>query len=314
VLEERLQRIFAVERHRMDQYGHMLAWCRNWASALSAEALQRGLVPDRVRRFIADFRLAPPSRHMEHWPWPVRIRTLGDFSVEVNGEALTFSGKVPKRLLALLKVIIAFGGKDVPEEKITDALWPDEDGDAAHQSFTTALHRLRKLLGNNDFIVQKEGQASLDPRSCWVDALAFDDLSTQAESVRAGGAESFEDVAMRAASLYSGDFLPPEIGAAWVLPIRARLREHFIYLVGSLGARLEDAHRWEDALALYRRGVEADILTETFYQGLMRCHYQGGRTAEALSVYRRMRELLHESFGLQPSTATEELFRALSSK
>ncbi len=37
------------------------------------------------------------------------------------------SRKAPKKVLALLKAIIAHGGKDVPEQKLIDALWPDEE-------------------------------------------------------------------------------------------------------------------------------------------------------------------------------------------
>jgi hypothetical protein len=46
----------------------------------------------------------------------------------------------------------------------------------------------------------------------------------------------------------------------------------------------------------------------------MRCHHQVGRTPEALEAYRRMRELLVRVHGIQPFPATEELYRALSSK
>ncbi len=69
----------------------------------------------------------------------------------------------------MLKALIAFGGKDVGETRLSDALWPDAEGDAARTSFDTTLHRLRKLIGNDKAIVINEGLLSLDDRKVWTD-------------------------------------------------------------------------------------------------------------------------------------------------
>lgn len=306
-LDDRLNRIFSHERNRMDQYGHMLAWCRGWAAMLAVAAMERGIHVQRALAFIREFGLEAPGPHLEIWPWPVKIRCLGRFSVELDGGPLAFAVKTPKKLLLLLKAIISLGGKEVPERKLADALWPDEDGDTAHQSFNTALHRLRKLLGKNDLIKQREGRISLDPSRVWVDVLAF-------ESQSAGMHESTRAQAMRAINLYRGSFLPDDDDAPWAFATRERLRARYLELVGSAARRFEQEGRHEEALDLYRRGIEADELAETFHQGLMRCHHQVGRTPEALDAYRRMRELLARVHGVPPSPATEELYRQLSSR
>lgn len=305
-LEDRLRRIFAGERHRFDQYGHMLGWCRSWASALSAEALSRGIQPERVCRFIAEFKLDAPSPDIEDWPWKLKLLTLGQFAVLRDGKLLTFDGKVPKKLFALLKNIVALGGFDVPEEKITDALWADQDGDAAHQSFTTALHRLRKLLGDHELIIHREGKLSINRQKVWVDAYAFE-LCSEPEA----GPDHART--LRAIELYRGGFLIHD-DAPWVFATRERLRVHYLRLIDLAARRLEQQEHHEEALHLYRRGIEADELAETFHQGLMRCHHQVGRTPEALAVYGRMREMFVRVRGIQPSPATEELYRKLSGR
>ena len=266
VLDDRLNRIFAHERHRMDQYGHMLAWWRGWAGILAATALERGIQIQRAIAFIRTFGLEAPEQYLETWPWPVKIRSLGPFSVELGAEPLVFAAKTPRKLLGLLKVIIALGSRDVPEHKLIDALWPDEDGDTSHQSFTTALHRLRKLLGDNSLIRQREGRVSLDTNRVWVDALAF-------EALGARDTESDQATPMRAIGLYRGEFLANE-DAPWTFAMREKLRGRYLGLVSSTARRLEQEGRLEEALDLYRRGIEADGLAETFHQGLMRCHHQ----------------------------------------
>ena len=306
VLDNRLNRIFAHERHRMDQYGHMLAWWRGWAAMLAATALERGIQIQRALAFIREFGLEAPEPYLEVWPWPVKIRSLGQFSVELDREPLVFAAKTPRKLLALLKTIIALGSRDVPEQKLADILWPDEDGDTAHQSLTTALHRLRKLLGDKSLIRQRDGRISLDTGRVWVDTLAFEALFV---------ADPAGDHAhsMRVIELYRGEFLAYE-DAPWAYAMREKLRARYLELVSSAARRLERDGHLEEALDLYRRGIEADELAETFHQGLMRCHHQVGRTPEALDAYRRMRELLTRVHGVQPSPATEELYRKLSSR
>jgi len=89
-----------------------------------------------------------PDEHaqvLEDWPWPVKIYTLGRFSLVIEDVAVAFARKALKKPIALLKFIVAAGDRPAPITRALDALWPDE-GDAAQKSFKITLHRLRKLL------------------------------------------------------------------------------------------------------------------------------------------------------------------------
>lgn len=52
-------------------------------------------------------------------------------------------------------------------------------------------------------------------------------------------------------------------------------------------------------------------MAESFYQGLMRCYAASGKPAEALGVYRRLRQTLSVVLGVAPSAASESLHRQL---
>src|SRR3990167_4148966 len=112
---------------------------------------------------------------------PIRIFTLGRFEILREGDSVRFVRKVQRKPLELLKAIISFGGKKVPEDQITDTLWPDAEGDMAHQSFETTLYRLRRLLGNDMVIVLQGGQLTLDDKYCWLDTWAFDQICEKME-------------------------------------------------------------------------------------------------------------------------------------
>lgn len=276
-----------------------LRWYGNALAALLPTALERDIESETARRLIREFNIRPDSDAAERWPWPVKIYTLGRFALLLDDQPITFSRKVPKKTVALLKVLIAMGGLEVDEQRLIDALWPDDEGDAAHRSFNSALHRLRKLLGSNDFIRQRGGALSLDPQRCWVDVLAFERLVE--------GSGDLEE----ALSLYRGGFLADDTDASWAVVRREGLRGKFVRAAETAGRRLENTSRFDEAIALYLRGIDADNLIEPFYQGLMRCYDRLGRASEAASAFRRLRQTLSVTLGAEPSTASRKLFHEL---
>lgn len=260
-------------------------------------ALERDIETDQARWLIRTFRLRPPSPDIERWPWPLRIRTLGDFEVRLDERPLEVGRKTPRRVLALLKSLVALGPRDVPEQQLVDALWPDEEGDAAHKSLSITVLRLRRLLGDNDMIRQCGGKLSIDPQRCWVDAWAFE------RRLSASEASTME----KTLALYRGSFLPDDVDASFTVPTRERLRAKFVHALGELGRQLEAHQRYEEAIGWYLRGLEADPIIETFYQGLMRCYVALDRRTEAIAAYRRLKQTLSVTLGLAPSTTTERL-------
>jgi DNA-binding SARP family transcriptional activator len=263
-------------------------------------ALEERIEVDLVHDLIRMFRLKPPADAPDNWPWPVRIQTLGRFEVHVAGEPLEYSRKLPRKTLLLLKAIVALGGREVREQALCDALWGDEEGDAASNAFGITLLRLRKLLGSNESIVQRGGTVSLNPEVCWVDAQAFE---ARLSGDRAKGWDAL--------GLYGGTFLPTDEDEPWTVGARERLRGRFIHALSMRGAEFE-AHGDEcAALECYLRGIDADPIVESFHVGLMRCYERLGKRTEALSVYRRLRQTLSVTLGVQPSEAAQRLFDLL---
>ncbi len=290
----------------------MLRWIGAPLPNLFAEAIEASIETDYVRDLIVQWRVQPPPQASHTWPWPVSVGALGHFEIRLYGRPIEFGRKAPRKLLALLKALIAMGGTAVSESALIDALWPDEDGDAAHDAYTMAIIRLRKLLKDSDILVQHGGKLSLDRRRCWVDIWAFGEaVDKAATATQTAGFDGGRRDETRALILYKGSFLSEDLDAPWSAPMRERLRAKFIALVSRHGQRCEAAHRYDDALSLYQRGLDADNLAEEFHQGLMRCYARLDRNAEALAVYMRLKQLLSLALGVQPSTSTQELYRLL---
>jgi DNA-binding SARP family transcriptional activator len=280
---------------------------------LCAKALEAGIEVKYVQDLIQKRNLIAerPLFHLENWPWPLRIYTLGRFSILKDGHPVQFSRKVQQKPLSMLKTLIAFGGKDVREDQIMDALWPEADGDMAHQSFSTNLHRLRQLLGYEKAIQRQEGRLTLDDRYCWVDAWAFNSTLEQADAQwKKGRIDDAVRLTEKAIEIYKGPFLAQEIEKAWKISLSELLRSKFLRSIDKLGQYWQKADQWEKALDCYLKGLEVDDLAEEFYQCLMNCYHHLGRIADALAVYRRYRKTF-STLGLDPSAKIEAVYQKI---
>ena len=237
---------------------------------------------------------------------------MGRFSVLIDGVVLEFSGKSQRKPLELLKSALASSGRGVDAGALIEALWPDLDGDAGRNAFDLALHRLRKLLHHDNAIAIQDGKLTLDARQIWTDAWAFERVCAQCEDSASKEVSSTHasDAAERLLRHYAGHFLAAE-SAHWALSMRERLRSKLLRTFSMLGQHLERHALWDEAILLYRRANELDSLAEEFHRRLMLAYRVQGRIAEALDVYRRCRDLLSITLGIEPAASTQAIYRSL---
>jgi LuxR family maltose regulon positive regulatory protein len=287
--------------------GALWWWQPREMAKLCQKALAAGIEVEYVRRMIQTHALKPEDPNgSEHWPWPFKIYTLGGFEIVQEGKALTASDKSQQKPLALLKALIAFGGKEVAEEKIMDALWPDADGDRGRHSLKFALHRLRKLLGSDEVVIARKGHYSLDTRQIWTDVGQCERVLQSLEAaLTAKRPEAILAAANQAVALGGRTFLPGE-SEPWTLAARERLRGKYLRILTRAADALAE-HDGEAAIPLYEKALDVDPLTEVLYQGLMRTYHRLNRKAEALQTYHRCCDVLKNELRVTPSPSTEAL-------
>ncbi|MFW6333498.1 MAG: AfsR/SARP family transcriptional regulator, partial [Thermodesulfobacteriota bacterium] len=258
----------------------------------------------------------PKYGYVENWPYPIKIQTLGGFQVLVEDKPLSFRRKGQKKPLELLKALVAFGGREIRDELLADALWPDADGESAHKAFTTTLYRLRKMIGHEEAMLLRGRRLSLNSAVCQVDVGRLDHCIQAAR--RFMGQTSEDDRQLKRTvdkilSLYSGHFLEGD-PAAWVIGPREVLRSKVLSILMQIGNFWETRRRWDSAVDLYQKTLQLDPLAESACQGLMRCLGRLGRKAEALAAYRRCRMMLNCELRIDPSAETERLRKAVESE
>jgi two-component SAPR family response regulator len=318
---ELLRKALALGREQ--GYANAFFWMSDRMAKLCVKALEAGIEVDYVQNLVRKRNLIPdtPPLECENWPWPVKIYTFGRFSLLDNDKLLR--GKAQKKPLDMLKAVIAMGGRDVSEQKITDALWPDAAGDTGSMLFKTTLYRLRQLMVNSKALVVCEGRLTLDNKQCWVDAWAFERMLGDAEriwetsrgqhgKVRAADNRG-EAVRMteKAIELYKGHFLEADRNESWTISLREHLQMRYVRAVSRLGYHWEQEKKFEKAADFYQSALRVDDLTEEFYQHLMLCYIKLGRKTEAVKTYQRCCSLFKANFGIEPSPETTAIYKSI---
>ena len=263
---------------------------------------------------------------VKSWPWPIRIQSLGGFEIQALDTPVEFSGKGPGRPAELLKLLLSLGGQAVRVYQLSDALWPHVDADYAHKSFTAALHRLRRLLNDDEALVLRDGRLSLHSGRVWTDVAALEQALSEIEDstrlpappsaqapARAPGVSLHASV-LQALDLYQGPFLADDLDQPGYIAFREQLRARLLRGVARAARHWEEAGRFDVAADFYLQLMQSDSLFEAPYRNLMLCHQRHGDIGAAREVYERLRFTLSMRLKIMPSAQTQAAFAALDDR
>ena len=309
-----LQKAMAIGKAK--KYVTTWFWRPDAMTRLCLKALEENIEVDYVQHLIRCRKLMPefPPLQIEKFPWPLKVFTLGRFSLIVDGTSISLAGKAQEKPLFLLKAIFLLGGREISINRLCDFLWPDADGDLARGNFRTNLHRLRKILGYYDAICMNSGSITLDPAYLWVDAWAFERTLTAADEIRQSAAtekalQKAADLTQTAIDLYKGPLFPSNEEMA--ISLRQHLHHRFIQAVEQLGDHWQRRKAYEKAVALYEKGLKIDELVEPFYRGLMVCKHSLGDKPGTWKAYNRCKKIMAKNINTSLSGETEALKNSL---
>ncbi|MEO8187120.1 MAG: BTAD domain-containing putative transcriptional regulator [Burkholderiaceae bacterium] len=305
-----------LQNARQVGFAHLFDRARAPLARICEAALANGIETDYVLGLIAAKQLSPPPLTGSHWPWPVHVRALGGFRLEVDGKRYRPSHKAQDKPLELLKLLLtcqALGRESAEKAWIAERLWPDAEIDNARKSLDMTLARLRRLLGREDAVVANEGRLQLSPTTVWTDIRVLLNSISHAQVRRdlhaMGIASSNKDAATSIIKLldnYTGPFLADEEGPAWLLAgreaIAARVRQALLAADAMLDGAADTV-----LIPALERAFAADPTSEDLAQALMRAHLRLGQHSEAIRVYRRLREMLSLLLSIVPSAESDDI-------
>lgn len=221
---DQLRQGFALAKKH--NYLHFFFFIPKMMEAITIAALEEEIEVDFVRSCIRRWNLVParPPVHLDTWPWPVRIFTLGRFSIARNDKALSNKALARVRPIQLLQAIIALGGRQVRKTKLADIFWPDANGDEQMAALKTTLHRLRDLLQIKNAVLQTPTDLTINPRLCWIDAWQFERLANRALSNATLNRQKKKTARRLALAIYRNDFIPALDDEIWTFSYREHLQ------------------------------------------------------------------------------------------
>lgn len=223
-------------------------------------------------------------------------------SAERGASPIKLGGPKQRAALALLA---SRPGSVVSADSLIETLWGEEPPPTATTALQGHISQLRRLLGA-DAIATRDPGYVLDAD---VDATRFERLVQEARAEQP--AERVES--LRAAlSLWRGHALADVAGGANALHELAerldeqRLDAHEELFDGELALG-----RHVELVAELEAFVRAEPTRERAVGQLMLALYRSGRQADALGVYRRLRQELNSTLALEPTQALRDLERQI---
>jgi DNA-binding SARP family transcriptional activator len=220
----------------------------------------------------------------------LRIRVLGELSVESSGRQIELSGSWRAR-----SVLAWFALNPGAHRRgdVASRFWPDVLDSSARASLRNALWALRRALGDDaeGALIATRDRVGLEgPPNVWVDATAF------RGRVAAGELEE-------ALALSRGDVLDG-LDEEWVYEYRDLYRETLSALLERLAAQAEAEGDLAGAIAATRRRAGLDPLAEDAQRALIARLARSGDRAGALAAYDRLRERFRRELGISLSDET----------
>ena len=243
----------------------------------------------------------------------LRVLALGSLQVFVGGKAVepaAWGSARPRELLVYL--LMHPDGRT--KEQAGLAFWPDASAAQLRNNFHVTLHRLRKALGNPDWVSLANERYRVEPAVIEeFDVAEFERDVTAARRAlkrqQEGAAEQLESALQR----YAGDFVDGEPMGDWHIEHRDRLQRLYVESLTELGAHFVRTKEHARAADAYRRLLARDELNEDALRALMRCLAYAGERSQALRAYLRFAERLRAELDAEPEAETTRLAERMQS-
>jgi serine/threonine protein kinase/ABC-type glycerol-3-phosphate transport system substrate-binding protein len=233
----------------------------------------------------------------------VRFLLLGPLEVWDEDRAVLLGGPKQRTVLAHLALR---ANRVVTADRLIDALWGEEPPDTARNTLQTYVRHLRRALGADRILHRSSGYV-LEAGPGEVDVSDFENLVERARQVVAGDVSTSATRFREALALWRGPALDDLADQVSLQADIARLEETRL-------AALEQRIAAELELGRHRELVgELDSLVsrhpyrEALWADLVVALYRSGRQGDALTTYRRARDVLGDELGIDPSPDLQRL-------
>lgn len=244
---------------------------------------------------------------------PIEIRLFGPIEVTKGQRRLGPKDLGGTKAKQVLEVLLLARGHIVAKDRLADQLWGEALPKRALAALENHVSVLRRHLDGDergrDLVVTESGGYRLAAERVDLDLDRFDERITAAGKTGTRMARKLLSEAVQAGG--RGEVLEDEPYAEW-----AEVPRH-TYRARLLGVHLDAAesalaeHDTRAAIDYALAALAIDPYAERAHRLAMLAHYAQGDQRESLACYRRLRSLLAEELGLEPTPQTRQVQAAI---
>jgi predicted ATPase/DNA-binding SARP family transcriptional activator len=245
-----------------------------------------------------------------------KLSLLGPPHLECDGVPLGLDRNKNMALIAYLAVT----GQSHSREALVTLLWPELEPSRARANLRRNLSMLRKALGGEWLVADRE-TIGLDPSAdLWLDVDRFHSLLLAWQEHGHPEADVCPEcltALAEAVELYRGDFLEgftlrdsPNFDE-WQFFQTEGLRQELASALEKLVRGHSAQGVYESAIPYARRWVALDPLHEPAHRCLMQLYAWSGQRAAALRQYEECERVLQEELGMPPQEETTQVYQAI---
>lgn len=157
----------AVSLIRETDYRDVLHGAEPMLAEICARAILLGIEIEYVDGLIQQRQLDAPPDAPAEWPYPIRIRALGELHIETRTPEA--SDRAMRKSIELLHQLIAALPDAAAVDPLIAKLWPGDGREGAQKAFDAALHRLRKRFGSEHALRLSEKRLSFGRSHVYLD-------------------------------------------------------------------------------------------------------------------------------------------------
>jgi two-component SAPR family response regulator len=236
----------------------------------------------------------------------VKVTCFGHFQVQMPGatEEVRWRTKKTQELFAYL---FHLQGQPVDKETILLQLWPDLDHESATSLLHTTLYNIRKALPGSqseNLIVYGQKKYAMNME------LILSPLDKMNRLCQAMGIRDEDFIYNCRDTLRScrGEYLGG-VACNFAAAPRAYFEQKFLRLCHIAASQCMERRQWEEAVSLLDMAIEADPYEESLYDLILRCFHEMKDVKRIKLYYTRLRDLLREELGVEPSDEVAAAYR-----
>ena len=250
---------------------------------------------------------APPIDTQQQYD--LEVTTLGRLSVKVKGKVLDRKSWQSANARWLFIYLLQRGGQSVPEDRLAETFWPGSPASKAHRALVSSIHRARKALGEQEFLVRYDRSYGIS-RDCSYRLDSQRLLDRYKEGTKHfyhNNLETALNCFQEVLNLYQGPYLP-DCHDEWCVKQRAELKLKAVDAAEKAAYLLLERNPSQSE-HYCRRAIELEPSSEPAWATLLRALAAQNRRSEVETAYRECVKVLLEQLQLRPGSSLRQSYQ-----